>query len=122
MPVALIVSAVTSLTEVLTRIGQVYEARSAGSVIRLQFAASGTLLQQIRQGAPVDLFICASTEEVDPLARERHEGLAGVANAIPGMDHIPTRYPAAARRFLAILTGVSARALFRDSGFSLRAR
>ena len=39
--------------------------------VQVNAAASGALLQQIRQGAPVDVFIPASPDEIDTLAREK---------------------------------------------------
>lgn len=63
----LIVSAASSLTEALTELAR----QAPGMTVRLNFASSGALLQQIRQGAPVDVFISASTRELDTLEREQ---------------------------------------------------
>jgi molybdate transport system substrate-binding protein len=58
------ISAAVSLKEVLTDVGRAYE-RETGSKVQLNFAASGHLLAQIREGAPVDLFIAASDAQMD---------------------------------------------------------
>lgn len=70
-PAELIVSAAISLTDVLAPTAKAFEKENPGVTVRLNLAASGTLLQQIRQGAPADVFVCASPQEMDTLARER---------------------------------------------------
>ncbi len=56
------VSAAASLTDALREIGARFEAANAGVTLRFNFAASGVLIQQIRQGAPVDVFASADQE------------------------------------------------------------
>lgn len=58
----LTVSAAASLTNVLKDLGTRYEAAHPGVKLQFNFAASGVLIQQIVQGAPVDLFISADEE------------------------------------------------------------
>lgn len=58
----LTVSAAASLTQVLKAIGAQYEATRPGVKLQFNFAASGVLIQQIAQGAPVDVFISADEE------------------------------------------------------------
>jgi len=58
------VSAAASLTEALREIGPRFEAAHPGVTLRFNFAASGPLLQQIVQGAPVDVFVGADEETV----------------------------------------------------------
>jgi len=58
----LTVSAAASLTDAFKEIGSKFEAARPGVTLRFNFAASGTLIQQIAQGAPVDVF--ASADEV----------------------------------------------------------
>jgi molybdate transport system substrate-binding protein len=60
----LTVSAAASLTEALKEIAARFEAARPGVTLRLNFAASGTLLQQIAQGAPADVFVSADEESV----------------------------------------------------------
>ena len=60
----LTVSAAASLTNVLKAIGSAYEAAHPGVKLQYNFAASGVLLQQIAQGAPVDVFISADEDTV----------------------------------------------------------
>jgi len=63
----LYVSAAASLKDSLEQIAQNYE-KSRGSVrIRLNFGSSGTLQQQIEQGAPADLFLSAGQKQMDRL-------------------------------------------------------
>ncbi len=58
----LTVSAAASLTDAFKEIGQRFEASKPGATVRFNFAASGVLIQQITQGAPVDVFASADQE------------------------------------------------------------
>ncbi|MBO9512865.1 MAG: molybdate ABC transporter substrate-binding protein [Variovorax sp.] len=61
----LTVSAAASLTDAFKEIGPRFEASRPGATVRFNFAASGVLLQQISQGAPVDVFASADQETMD---------------------------------------------------------
>ena len=61
----LLVSAAASLTDSFKEIGKAYEAKNPGTTVRLNFAATGPLLQQIEQGAPVDVFASADQQSMD---------------------------------------------------------
>ena len=65
---ALTVSAAASLTNAFQAIGQAYEKTHPGSKITFNFAASGPLLAQIQQGAPVDVFASADQETMNRAA------------------------------------------------------
>jgi molybdate transport system substrate-binding protein len=60
------VSAAASLREAMDEIAQAYQAASR-TTVEVNTGASGQLLQQIRNGAPVDVFISASDAEVAAL-------------------------------------------------------
>lgn len=83
------VSAAASLTEAFTTIGHDFEQAHPGTTVTLTFDSSGTLSQQILDGAPVDVF--ASADE---------------ANAQKVVDaHLATGAPATfARNELVIVT------------------
>jgi molybdate transport system substrate-binding protein len=68
----LTVSAAASLTSVFTELAPKFEATKPGVTLRLNFAASGVLMQQLIQGAPVDVF--ASADQVT-LKRGLQKGL-----------------------------------------------
>lgn len=61
----LTVSAAASLTNAFKEIASRYETQYPDTQIRLNFAASGALLQQIDKGAPVDVFASADQETMD---------------------------------------------------------
>ncbi len=61
----LTVSAAASLTNAFPEIGQVFEKQHPGVKVIFNFAASGPLLQQIAQGAPVDVFASADQKTMD---------------------------------------------------------
>lgn len=57
------VSAAASLTEAYTQIGKDFEAAHPGTTVTFNFDSSGTLAQQILDGAPVDVY--ASADEAN---------------------------------------------------------
>ena len=66
-PVELNVSAASSLTDVLNEINALYTADNPNVTIVPNYASSGTLQQQIEQGAPADIFISAGAKQMDAL-------------------------------------------------------
>ena len=60
----LLVSAATSLTDVLEEIGKGYSAAGGGPV-RFNFGGSNTLARQIVNGAPADVFVSADDAQMD---------------------------------------------------------
>ena len=61
----LIVSAAGSLSDAFREIGRSFEAAKPGTKVVFNFAASGPLLQQIAQGAPVDVLATADQETME---------------------------------------------------------
>lgn len=59
------VSAAASLTDAFKELAPRFEAGKPGTTVRFNFAASGVLLQQINQGAPVDVFASADQETMN---------------------------------------------------------
>jgi molybdate transport system substrate-binding protein len=59
------VSAAASLQNAMREIGAAYQATHPGSKVDFNFAASGPLLAQLAQGAPVDVFASADTDTMD---------------------------------------------------------
>ena len=66
------VSAAASLMDAFKELAPKFEALVPGVTVRLNFAASGVLLQQIVQGAPVDVFASADQETMN---RSADQGL-----------------------------------------------
>jgi molybdate transport system substrate-binding protein len=67
----LTVSAAASLTNAFTEIKTLFEKRYPGNTVATNFAASNPLLQQIRQGAPADVFASADQETMDTAGNEK---------------------------------------------------
>ena len=65
----MVVSAAASLTNAFQAIGQAFEKTRPGVKVTFNFAASGPLLAQIQQGAPVDVFASADQETMDRAAK-----------------------------------------------------
>jgi molybdate transport system substrate-binding protein len=63
----LTVSAATSLQDALEAIKPTYETKKKDLSITYNFGSSGSLQQQIEQGAPVDIFVSAAAKQMDAL-------------------------------------------------------
>lgn len=63
----LTVSAAASLTDAMQEIETSYRHDHPGVEVRNNFGSSGTLAQQIEDGAPVDVFVSAASKPVDGL-------------------------------------------------------
>ena len=61
----LTVSAAASLTQAFQDIGPQFENQNPGTKLKFNFGASGALMQQIANGAPVDVFASADTDTMD---------------------------------------------------------
>lgn len=64
------VSAAASLQDVLGDLEEKYEKEHQNIDIKFNYGASGSLANQIKAGAPVDLFFSAAQDKVDNLVRE----------------------------------------------------
>jgi molybdate transport system substrate-binding protein len=88
------VSAAVSLKESLLAIAKDYQA-STGDTVEFNFGASGQLMLQIQQGAPVDSFISAAQRQV---AQLRQAGLlANTPERIIARNHLVLIVPAGHR-------------------------
>ena len=67
--VELTISAAASMKDALDEIKTVYEKKTSNKVL-INYGSSGALQHQIEQGAPVDLFFSASTQQLDALEKE----------------------------------------------------
>ncbi len=63
------VAAAASLTDAMQEIGRGFT-RERGVPVRFDFAASSTLAMQIREGAPIDVFVSADELQMDSVARQ----------------------------------------------------
>jgi molybdate transport system substrate-binding protein len=63
----LTVSAAISLKDVLDEEAQLYRSEKPDTVIRFNLGASGSLQRQIEEGAPVDVFVSASEDQMNSL-------------------------------------------------------
>ncbi len=68
--IELTVSAAASLKETMEAIKPLYLEEKNNVVITYNFASSGSLQQQIEQGAPVDIFISAAAKQMDALQKK----------------------------------------------------
>ena len=70
MAADLTVSAAISLTESFKDIKAAFEKQYPGTTVNISLGASGTLRQQIRNGAPVDVFASADEQTMDKAEKE----------------------------------------------------
>lgn len=66
----LLVSAAASLQDALEEVKQVYQQVNSNVTLNYNFGASGTLQQQIENGAPADVFISAAKKQMDALQQK----------------------------------------------------
>ena len=66
-PTTIAVSAAASLQDVLEAIAPSFHGTYSDIAVDYNFASSGTLQQQIAQGAPADVFFSAATQQMDVL-------------------------------------------------------
>ncbi|NGQ93935.1 molybdate ABC transporter substrate-binding protein [Brevibacillus sp. SYP-B805] len=69
-PVELYVLAAASLTDVMKELTPLYESTHPDQKLVISYGSSGTLQQQIEQGAPADLFISAATKQMKELVEK----------------------------------------------------
>ncbi|BAY86627.1 molybdenum ABC transporter periplasmic molybdate-binding protein [Calothrix parasitica NIES-267] len=69
--VELTVSAAASMQDALSEVAKAYQQEYQNTKITYNFASSGTLTQQIKQGAPVDVFISANEKFMDELEKKK---------------------------------------------------
>lgn len=67
---AVTVAAASSLAEAFADIARRFEQTHPGTNVRVSYGSSGALLQQIRAGAPVDVFAAADARSMDLAAAE----------------------------------------------------
>ena len=65
---ALTISAAASLKEVMTELEPIFSEKYPNISLTFNFGGSGSLQQQIEQGAPCDVFISAGKKQMDSLA------------------------------------------------------
>jgi molybdate transport system substrate-binding protein len=61
----LTILAASSLIDAFGELGMTFEKQNEGVTVKQSFESSSTLLTQIQQGAPADVFASAATEEMD---------------------------------------------------------
>ena len=69
-PTEIMVSAAASLKNSLDELQKDYQTKNPNIKLTIVYGASGTLQQQIENGAPVDLFISAGKSQVDALDKK----------------------------------------------------
>lgn len=68
--VEIMVSAAASLTDALTDMKSSFEKEHENIIVTFNFGSSGKLVQQIEQGAPSDVFLSASSKDMNTLDEE----------------------------------------------------
>jgi molybdate transport system substrate-binding protein len=66
----LTILAASSLIDAFGELGKTFEKRNEGVTVKQSFESSSTLLTQIQQGAPADVFASAATEEMDTAVKD----------------------------------------------------
>jgi molybdate transport system substrate-binding protein len=69
-PVTLTISAAASLTDVMNEVQKLYMKENPNVTLTMNYGGSGSLQQQIEQGAPVDVFFSAANAQMDALQQK----------------------------------------------------
>jgi len=85
--VTLTVSAAASLKDVMQDIQSTYSQEQSQTNITYNFASSGSLQQQIEQGAPVDVFVSAARKQMNAL-EQKNLLLAGTRQDLLGNEAV----------------------------------
>ena len=73
------VLAAASLTDAFKELGTAFQTANPGAKVTFSFGSSSTLVTQINQGAPADVFASADTANMDKLAGVGAAGIIGTA-------------------------------------------
>jgi molybdate transport system substrate-binding protein len=66
-PVEILVAAAASLQNSMEELGKLYQSEHSNVTVTFTFGSSGTLQEQIEQGAPVDVFMSAALKQMTAL-------------------------------------------------------
>lgn len=66
-PVEILVAAAASLQNSMEELGKLYQSANPGTTVTFTFGSSGTLQEQIEQGAPIDVFMSAALKQMTAL-------------------------------------------------------
>src|SRR5215211_6446514 len=66
----LTILAASSLTDAFAELGKIFEEQNPGVTVKQSFESSSTLLTQIQQGAPADVFASAAQEEMNTAVKD----------------------------------------------------
>ncbi len=66
-PVEILVAAAASLQNSMEELGKLYQSANPGTTVTFTFGSSGTLQEQIEQGAPADVFMSAALKQMKVL-------------------------------------------------------
>ncbi|OIP29921.1 MAG: molybdate ABC transporter substrate-binding protein [Deltaproteobacteria bacterium CG2_30_63_29] len=94
----LVVSAASSLAEVVAELKALYESKYGDVEVVLNLGGSQQLRAQIERGAPVDVFLSANVAHVESLASENRVAEWFVASCNSLVVAVPTGNPAGLRR------------------------
>lgn len=67
----LLIAAAASMKPALEELLDVYRIENPEITVQITYGGSGTLEQQIRQGAPIDVFISASVDNMNSLSKDK---------------------------------------------------
>jgi molybdate transport system substrate-binding protein len=128
----LTVFAAASLTKTFTELGKEFEADHDGTTVKLSFGGSSDLVEQIRSGAPADVFASADTTNMDKLGDDAVDPESFASNTLeiavpPGNPAGITSFADLAKPGLALVIcapevpcGTATAAVARNAGVRLK--
>ncbi|WP_251517931.1 MULTISPECIES: molybdate ABC transporter substrate-binding protein [Staphylococcus] len=86
------IAAAASLTDVTKALEKAFEKQHKGVNIEFNYGGSGSLRQQIKNGAPVDVFMSANTKDIDALKGKANNKFIYAQNKLVLIGQKDTRY------------------------------
>lgn len=105
----LTISAAASLQRPLEQLAPAFERENPGVKVVFNFGSSGSLEQQIRNGAPIDAFISAANKQIDALEKDGFLVPATrrviATNAVVLIAPVDSDFPKSFRELASLTTG-----------------
>ncbi len=115
-PTELTISAAASLTDVMAEVAELYKEEAPNTTLTITYGSSGSLMAQIQEGAPADVFVSAAQKQMNTL---QEAGLIIDDSRIDLLENkvvliVPASSESAITSFEDLATGAAEKVAFGD--------